>query len=500
MSSSLTGERFGGLAGDGRSQREQSTTVHLSSQNDSVLAATRKRADRACAAVNWILLAVSLGVGSHFDTLAPVLFIGLPLALVSTFTAIVMPGLLITRLMSAVTFMGGAALMIDIAHGQDKYHFIVFILLSLLLAYRDVRVILLAAGLITVQQLAFNYFQEWGWGVTVYTETGLDVVVQHCAFLGLQTLFLAAISTRQESDARVAGELAAMAEGIGREPGYITLGESAPSVDSAVAGSFRSTLDTVRKTLLQVRNSAAEVARSVAGLSERNGVLSERTEQQRCSLEGIVAAMEQLKQSVHENADHAASASGLAGSANEVATQGQEAITAVIDTMGEIYRSCERITDIIGVIDGIAFQTNILALNASVEAARAGDQGRGFAVVASEVRTLAQRSATAAKEIRTLIGESVDRARTGNGLVESAGKTMVDVLESVTRLSSIVHDMAQATGAQRAGIDQVGNNIAGIDAAIRENAAHVADTVDQVSHQHLQTELLTHAVQVFRLD
>ena len=256
----------------------------------------------------------------------------------------------------------------------------------------------------------------------------------------------------------------------------------------------------VRKTLLQVRNSACEVAEAVASISERNEILSERTDQQRCSLEGIVAAMEQVKQSVYENADHATSARDLAGSTSEVATEGRAAIHAVIDTMGEIYRSCERITDIIGVIDGIAFQTNILALNASVEAARAGEQGRGFAVVASEVRVLAQRSAAASKEIRTLIGESVHRARTGNALVESAGKTIAGILESVTRLSTIVHEMAQATSAQRAGIDLVGDNIAGIDAATRENAAHVAATVEQVRLQHQQTELLTSAVMVFRLD
>jgi methyl-accepting chemotaxis protein len=495
MSNCPTGEVFGGP--EGRAGRHP---IRESTRADSPLTVARKRADRACAAVNWILLVASLSIGWHFDALARVLIVGLPLALVSTVTALTMPGQLFTRLVAALTFMGAAALMIDTAHGQDEFHFTVFVLLSLLLAYRDVRVILLAAGFITVQQLVFNFFQEWGWGVSVYTETGLDVWAHRCAFLAFQTLFLTAIAARQEADARVAGELAAMAEGLGREQGYITLSDTPARSGSAVAGSFHSTLDTVRKTLLQVRDSSGEVAHAVAGLSERNGVLSERTEQQRRSLEGIVAALEQLKQSVHENADHADSASGLAGSASEVAVAGQEAIEAVIDTMGEIYRSCERITDIIGVIDSIAFQTNILALNASVEAARAGDQGRGFAVVASEVRTLAQRSALAAKEIRVLIGESVDRARAGNGLVESAGKTMSDVLESVTGLSSIVHEIAQSTGAQRAGIDQVGDNITGIDEAIRENAAHVAETVDQVRRQHQQTDLLTRAVQVFRLD
>ncbi|MEX3918906.1 methyl-accepting chemotaxis protein [Paraburkholderia sp. BR10872] len=467
---------------------------------ESPLMNARKRADRACALVNWILLAGALGIGLHFDALTPVLVVGLPLALVSTALALALPGLKITRMSSALTFMGGAALLIDVGGGQDEFHFVVFILLSLLLAYRDVQVVLLATGFISIQQLAFNYFQAWGWPVRVYSQTGFDVVAQHWAFLWLQTLFIAAISARQERDANIAGELAAMSEGIGQASGYITLGEQTSRPASDVAGAFHATLAAVRKTLLQVRDSVSEVSESVAGTSARNAVLSERTEQQRHSLEGMVAAMEQLKQSVHESVDHAMAASELAGSASEVATQGRGAIKAVIDTMGDIYRSCERITDIIGVIDGIAFQTNILALNASVEAARAGDQGRGFGVVAEEVRTLAQRSASAAKEIRALIGESVERARTGNGLVESAGNTVGEVLESVTRLSAIVHEMATATGAQRAGIDQLGENIAHIDAAIRENAAHVADTVEQVEQQHRQTALLASAVKVFRLD
>ncbi|RAR65272.1 methyl-accepting chemotaxis protein [Paraburkholderia unamae] len=473
---------------------------------ESPLMNARKRADRACALVNWILLAGSFGVGWRFDALGPVFVVGVPLALVSTVLALALPGRLVTRLGSAFTFMGGAALLIDVGGGQDEFHFVVFILLSLLLAYRDVRVVLAASVFISAQQLVFNVLQECGWPVKVFAQSGFDVVLRHWAFLWLQTLFIAAISARQERDAHIAGELAEMSAGMGQASGFITLCEQtgqrgqAALPSSEVARAFHATLAAVRTTLLQVRDSVGEVGASVAGTSARNAVLSERTEQQRRSLEGMVAAMEQLRQSVHENADHATAASALAGSASEVATHGRTAIKAVVDTMGDIYRSCERITDIIGVIDGIAFQTNILALNASVEAARAGDQGRGFAVVASEVRTLAQRSAAAAKEIRALIGESVERARTGNGLVESAGNTVGEVMESVTQLSAIVHEIAAATGAQRAGIDQMGENVAGIDAAIRENAAHVADTVEQVRRQHHQTALLASAVKVFRLD
>ncbi|CAG4888626.1 methyl-accepting chemotaxis protein [Paraburkholderia saeva] len=500
MQGSLTGAAIAGPQVHVSPRRSSPTADRGTAGVNSPITVARKRTDRACAVVNWIMLAGSLGIGWHFDNLGPACAVGLPFALLSTAFAFAMPGHLATRLVSAMTFMGGAAVMIDIGKGQDEFHFVVFILLSLLLAYRDIRVILLATGFISVQQLAFNYFQAWGWDVNAFPRTGLDVVAQHWAFLWLQTLFLAAISVRQERDARIAGELEMMAQGIGRESGFITLSECPVRPASSVGDSFYSTLGMVRKTLLQVRNSAREVAEAVASIGERNAILSERTDQQRSSLEGIVAAMEQLKQSVHENADHATSARALAGSASEVATEGRAAIDAVIDTMGEIYRSCERVTDIIGVIDGIAFQTNILALNASVEAARAGEQGRGFAVVAAEVRVLAQRSAAAAKEIRALIGESVHRARTGNTLVESAGNTIAGILESVTHLTTIVHEMAQATDAQRAGIDQVGDNIAGIDEATRENAAHVAATVEQVKLQHQQTELLTNTVKVFRLD
>jgi len=467
---------------------------------ESLVTQVHKRVDRVCMVVNWILFAASLAIGWHFGTLMTAVEAGLPLALCSTALALARPGQLATRFVSAVTFMGFAALMVHLAHGQDLFHFMVFVLLSLLLAYRDARVVLLAAAFVTVQQLVMNQLQASGLGFSVYTHTGLDVVAQHCAFVWIQTAFLAMIAKRLEADALLAGELAAMAERIGQESGHITLCQDASQPSTALARSFRSTLDAVRETLLQVRESVAAVATATGGISERNAVLSSRTDHQRQALDSIVAAMEQLKQSVHDNADHAASARDLAGSASNVARNGGEAIKAVIQTMGEINRACERITDIIGVIDGIAFQTNILALNASVEAARAGEHGRGFSVVASEVRALAQRSADAAKEIRNLISDSVDRSRAGSSLVESTGGTISEVLASVDRLTSIVHEMAQATSAQRVGIDQVGANIGGIGDAIRENAAHVAETAEQVRHQQLQTSMLNRAVQSFRLD
>ncbi|UZN51010.1 chemotaxis protein [Cupriavidus cauae] len=468
-----------------------------------LLEAVHRRADRLLVGTIWLLWAASLLAGWRYGTLGPSLAVGLPLSAAASLWAAALPGRLGTRLATAAISMTMVGLLIHQAHGQAEYHFAVFVLLSVLLAYRDFRPILLAAALIAVHHLSFNYFQTWGWGVICFTEPGLGIVLLHAAFVVVQTAVLVVLAHRMEADARSAGELAALAARIGSDPGYLTLTPAragAPRPASALARSFQATLDAVRGTLLQVRDSAAEAAAASGDILQRNTVLAERTHSQQRALEEIVTAMSELRRSAHENADHAQAAHTLAGTSRAVAAQGGEVIGSVIRTMGEIHAASERIADIIGVIDGIAFQTNILALNASVEAARAGEQGRGFAVVAGEVRTLAQRSAAAAKEIRALIGESVDRARAGSELVGTAGSTMGELEASVARLAAIVDQMALATGGQRAGIDQVDGNIAGIDAASRQNVDHVDQTAQEVARQQQQLARLTGAVGQFRLD
>ncbi|MDZ4101848.1 MAG: methyl-accepting chemotaxis protein [Hydrogenophaga sp.] len=247
-----------------------------------------------------------------------------------------------------------------------------------------------------------------------------------------------------------------------------------------------------------VRRSSDYVSHASGEIAAGNQDLSARTEQQASELQQTAATMEQLGTTVRHNADNARQASQLAQSASSVAIQGGEVVGRVVQTMKGINESSRKISDIIGVIDGIAFQTNILALNAAVEAARAGEQGRGFAVVAGEVRNLAQRSAEAAKEIKGLIGASVARVEQGSALVDQAGTTMQEVVASIRRVSDIVGEISAASSEQSSGVEQVGQAITRMDQGTQQNAALVEESAaaaDSLKQQALQ---LVGSVAVFK--
>ncbi|WP_075259075.1 methyl-accepting chemotaxis protein [Herbaspirillum camelliae] len=276
--------------------------------------------------------------------------------------------------------------------------------------------------------------------------------------------------------------------------------ETAPGDSSSLLYAVRSMRDSLLSTITNIKASAGTIASASQEIASGNLDLSGRTEQHAGSLEETASAMEELTATVKQNADNARQANQLAESASEVAIQGGSVVSQVVQTMEGITDSSRKIADIIGVIDGIAFQTNILALNAAVEAARAGEQGRGFAVVASEVRSLAQRSASAAKEIKTLIDDSVTKVDTGSKLVEQAGATMTEVVASVRRVTDIVGEISSASQEQSAGIAEVGRAITQMDEGTQQNAALVEQAAAAAQSLQDQAATLAGLVGRFQVD
>ena len=296
--------------------------------------------------------------------------------------------------------------------------------------------------------------------------------------------------------------------------GFLSQGDLTRPVDirsNDEIGALGQAMEGFRQRLAQslgtVRRSAESVSSASYEIAQGNQDLSARTETQASSLEETAASMEELGSTIRHNADNASQASRLAASASQVAAQGGDVVAQVVSTMHNINGSSQKIADIIGVIDGIAFQTNILALNAAVEAAvetavetsRAGEQGRGFAVVASEVRNLAQRTATEAKAIKELIGASSAMVQEGSVLADKAGTTMGEVVSAIQRVADIVSEISAATGEQSAGVGQVGQAVTQLDQATQQNAALVEEMAAAASSLRTQAEQMVEAVAQFKL-
>ena len=288
--------------------------------------------------------------------------------------------------------------------------------------------------------------------------------------------------------------------------GQVSDGNLTQRIDAEYHGIFKQLKDYVNRTVDQLTTIVGEI-QSASGsintaareIAQGNANLSQRTEQQASSLEETAASMEELTATVRQNADNALQANQLAAGASEVAVRGGGVVGKVVETMSAISESSKRIVDIIGVIDGIAFQTNILALNAAVEAARAGEQGRGFAVVATEVRSLAQRSAEAAHEIKALIGDSVGKVTVGTELVDQAGQTMSEIVASVKRVTDIMAEITVASQEQSSGITQVNQAVTQMDEVTQQNAALVEESAAAAQSLQDQSDTLVHAVSRFQL-
>ncbi|WP_432383644.1 methyl-accepting chemotaxis protein [Duganella sp. P38] len=357
------------------------------------------------------------------------------------------------------------------------------------------------------KMVEFHTFKPWNWLIVggTYTEEITREAGQlrnRYALLGLLALVVFAAALFLLVRSVVSRPLARADEAAERiAAGDLDVHLQVDNEDEIgqVLRSLNNISDNLSGVVGQVRRGAEQITTASSEIAQGNLDLSSRTEQQASSLEETAASMEELSSAVTQNAENASQANQMALAASGVAAKGGEVVAQVVETMGSITDSSRKIADIISVIDGIAFQTNILALNAAVEAARAGEQGRGFAVVASEVRTLAQRSATAAKEIKELIDDSVAKVETGSKQVEKAGTTMQEVVDSVRRVTDIMAEISHASEEQRAGISQVHEAVTQMDQVTQQNAALVEEAAAAAQALQDQAHELEEVVKIFKL-
>ncbi len=389
------------------------------------------------------------------------------------------------------------ALHIQLAQGMVEFHFGVFVALALLLVYRDWRIIVFGAALFAVHHVLFDRLQAAGFGLYCLNEPDFLRVMLHAVYVVVQSAVEVVLVIGMARAAHEGEELGVLVAGVNRTDG-IALDVSHITIVTPAGQTLKDTFARMNTAVSAVRVGAASIDVACSEIASGNQDLSARTEQTASNLQRTASSMDQLTSTVRQSAESARQANQLAMTASTVAVQGGEVVGLVVETMKGINESSRKIADIISVIDGIAFQTNILALNAAVEAARAGEQGRGFAVVASEVRSLAGRSADAAKEIKSLINASVERVEHGTTLVDQAGATMTEVVSSIRRVTDIMGEISAASTEQSAGVAQVGEAVTQMDQATQQNAALVEQMAATASSLSSQAQDLVHTVAVFK--
>jgi methyl-accepting chemotaxis protein len=478
--------------------------MQASTPSRSSSAAQAAQADRVILATLTLSALIAVAVGVQFGQVATAVVVAAVLLALGAAATLAAGGTLTARLVLAGSLMAMTALHIQLGRGTLEFHFGVFVTLGVLLIYQDWRPIVAAAGLIAVHHVLFDRLQAGGAGVYCLAAPDFMRVVAHAGYVVVQTGFeiWMAVLMRQHAQAgiEVAGIVEHMAGATAQAPGAaLALDVDRVPVHTPLGQALRGAVLRLNAAMVAVNQSAGSIALASSEVAVGSADLSQRTEETASQLQQTASAMIELTAAVQRSADSADTAHQLAQSAVQAVQQGGEVVQQVVANMGDISDASRRIGDIIGTIDGIAFQTNILALNAAVEAARAGEQGRGFAVVAGEVRSLAQRSAEAAREIKSLIGASVEKVESGSALVQQAGSMMGEIVSGIQRVSTVIGEISTTTHAQRGGIDQVNQAVQQLDGMTQQNAALVEQSAAAADSLKGQAGQLAGVIGAFRL-
>lgn len=436
-------------------------------QLDVALKERYKQADKLFLFVLIGLFFMSLGLAPMNNTLTLTMLVGLPTTLIPAILIYTLPGAFITRVVVAMALMVYCALHIHQAMGLAEIHFGIFALLAFLLAYQDWRVVLVAALTVAVHHLVFNYLQEQGVPVYCFTMPGFHHVLIHAAYVVVEAGVLIYLSYFMRKNAIVV---------------------------------FRSnqvlskTSESMQRAVVEIHGHMSAILEASEQIALDSADLSTRSEEQADSLNRTASTLEEFTESVKNTADSVQQANHLVSETSTTATEGQHVVMQVTEMMDVIQNSARKVANITEVIDGIAVQTNLLALNAAVEAARAGEQGKGFAVVANEVRSLAQRSASAAKEIKELIAKSSENIATGGQLVQSAGKSMAEIVDSVRQVVTIISEIAHASHEQTNGIELINGAVVSMDETTKKNASLVSKTMEISENMRQKVEQVTRSM------
>ncbi len=454
--------------------------------------------DRVIFAALALAAVAAIAIGWHYGQIGTAAVGALVLLVLGGGAVMMASGTLASRLVLGVSLAAMVALHIQLGRGTLEFHFGVFVALALMLVYRDWRPIVAVAAFFAVHHVLFDRLQAAGVGVYCTPEPDFLKVVMHAGYVVVQTALEVFMAVRLRMLAVQGEELEALLDAVQRE-GQISLDVQHVPATSPGAAALKQVFADMHAAVTQVRSSSENIQSASGEIAQGNHDLAARTEQSAASLQQTASSMEELTTTARQSAASAVEARQLADNAAAVAQRGGEIVTRVVSTMGEIHESSGRMSEIIGVIDGIAFQTNILALNAAVEAARAGEQGRGFAVVASEVRSLAQRSASAAREIKGLIASSAEKVQSGTSLVGQAGATMKDIQASVQQFNSVIGGISTAVSEQSTGMDEISRAVSQLDGATQQNAALVEESSAAAESLRTQAGQLARVVEVFRL-